>query len=321
MSGKTTPHLHMTSTSLTTTVDTIRTGLTMTRMRTTSQPARPRRSSPSRSAKTKPKKKNRKASRSDDGGRFSFTSPLVWLGFPFAATFATIAALFIVPGVGVILAIIVLIVGLILMGIGGIRLLIGAFQEDVVCGLLYLFVPFYSLYYLVTRWEEQKSAFLMNVCGGLLVCGASIALPAAQQARNKARNDAGAAAITVPLSEVPIALYINETVPDVARFLRVNHSARGNFAASAGRDSHVSRMCRRDYTHFDVTTRSSTRSFLLDPFLSRNSVRVFLCPAGCWEPAEAAVARVRFPDVTAVGGCDSSVVGFFQVVEQASIQV
>lgn len=151
MSGKTTPHLHMTSPSLTTTVDTIRTGLTMTRMRTTSQPARPRRSSPSRSAKTKPKKKNRKASRSDDGGRFSFTSPLVWLGFPFAATFATIAALFIVPGVGVILAIIVLIVGLILMGIGGIRLLIGAFQEDVVCGLLYLFVPFYSLYYLVTR--------------------------------------------------------------------------------------------------------------------------------------------------------------------------
>jgi len=120
------------------------------------QPARPRRSSPSRSAKTKPKKKNRKASRSDDGGRFSFTSPLVWLGFPFAATFATIAALFIVPGVGVILAIIVSIVGLILMGIGGIRLLIGAFQEDVVCGLLYLFVPFYSLYYLVTRWEEQK---------------------------------------------------------------------------------------------------------------------------------------------------------------------
>ncbi len=133
------------------------------------------------------------------------------------------------PGVGVILAIIVLIVRLILIFIGGIRLLIGAFQEDVVCGLLYLFVPFYSLYYLVTRWEEQKSAFLMNVCGGLLVCGASIALPAAQQARNKARNDAGAAAITVPLSEVPIALYINETVPDVARFLRVNHSARGNF--------------------------------------------------------------------------------------------
>ena len=156
MSGKTTPHLHMTSTSLTTTVDTIRTGLTMTRTRTTSQPARPRRSSPSRSAKTKPKKKNRKASRSDDGVRFSFTSPLVWLGFPFAATLVTIAAVFIVPVVGVILAIIVSIVGLIVMVIGGIRILIGAFQEDVVCGLLYLFVPFYSLYYLVTRWEEQK---------------------------------------------------------------------------------------------------------------------------------------------------------------------
>ena len=120
------------------------------------QPARSCRSSPSRSAKTKPKKKNRKASRSDDGVRFSFTSPLVWLGFPFAATLVTMAAVFIVPVVGVILAIIVSIIGLILIFIGGIRILIGAFQEDVVCGLLYLFVPFYSLYYLVTRWEEQK---------------------------------------------------------------------------------------------------------------------------------------------------------------------
>ena len=75
----------------------------------------------------------------------------------------------------------------------------------------------------------------MNVCGGLLVFGATtFALPVAQQARNKARNDAGAAAITVPLSEVPSALYINETVPDVARFLRVNHSARGNFPPLPG---------------------------------------------------------------------------------------
>jgi hypothetical protein len=75
----------------------------------------------------------------------------------------------------------------------------------------------------------------MNVCGGLLVFGATtFALPVAQQARNKARNDAGAAAITVPLSEVPSVLYINETVPDVARFLRVNHSARGNFPPLPG---------------------------------------------------------------------------------------
>jgi hypothetical protein len=178
------------------------------------EPARSRRKSPSRSGKAT--KKKRKASKSDDGGRFSFTSPLVWLGYPVAALLLTVAALFIVPVVGAILAVILVIVGLLLGLVGGILSIVGAFKEDVVCGLLYLFVPFYSLYYLVTRWEQQKNAFLMNVCGSILVLGSvAFALPAVQQARNKAREAAGeGAAIPVPPAEFTLALHVNETVID-----------------------------------------------------------------------------------------------------------
>lgn len=38
-----------------------------------------------------------------------------------------------------------------------------AFQEDASCGLMYLFVPFYSLYYLVTRWETAGRPFLLGL--------------------------------------------------------------------------------------------------------------------------------------------------------------
>ena len=40
--------------------------------------------------------------------------------------------------------------------VGGIGCLIKAFQEDVVCGLLYIFLPFYGLYYLITRWDDVQ---------------------------------------------------------------------------------------------------------------------------------------------------------------------
>jgi hypothetical protein len=54
----------------------------------------------------------------------------------------------------------------------GIRLLLLAFQESPVQGLLYLFVPFYALFYIVTRWDRCSAFFLMNLGGAALVgCG------------------------------------------------------------------------------------------------------------------------------------------------------
>jgi hypothetical protein len=53
--------------------------------------------------------------------------------------------------------------------IGGIWFLVVAFQEDILQGILCLFVPFYSLYFLITRLEEAGKPFLLNVVGSVLM--------------------------------------------------------------------------------------------------------------------------------------------------------
>jgi hypothetical protein len=71
------------------------------------------------------------------------------------------------------------ITGLILIGFAWlasmyyqIRILIVAFTESWVCGLLYLFLPFYWLYYLVTRWDDVGGFFLMQLaCLGPYLLG------------------------------------------------------------------------------------------------------------------------------------------------------
>jgi hypothetical protein len=60
-----------------------------------------------------------------------------------------------------------------LFGIGGlvcmysgVRIIMVAFEESPVQGILYLLVPFYPLYYIATRWETCAGFFIMN-CGGV----------------------------------------------------------------------------------------------------------------------------------------------------------
>ena len=44
-----------------------------------------------------------------------------------------------------------------------IRLIVVAFTEDVVQGLLYLFVPFYAFYYIITRWKQCGKLFIKSI--------------------------------------------------------------------------------------------------------------------------------------------------------------
>ena len=52
---------------------------------------------------------------------------------------------------------------LIFMLILGIWLLIIAFQDSFLAFLLYLLIPFYSLYFVVTRWQRTKVPFLLSL--------------------------------------------------------------------------------------------------------------------------------------------------------------
>lgn len=49
----------------------------------------------------------------------------------------------------------------------GLHLLVLAFKEDVLVGVLYLFVPFYSLYFVITRWSRCRQTFLIAVTAAL----------------------------------------------------------------------------------------------------------------------------------------------------------
>lgn len=47
-----------------------------------------------------------------------------------------------------------MIIGMALCLVGGVACLIAAFNEDPICGVMWIFVPFYSLYYIITRFSE-----------------------------------------------------------------------------------------------------------------------------------------------------------------------
>ncbi len=45
--------------------------------------------------------------------------------------------------------------------VGGIWMIVIAFEEDVIQGLLYLFLPLYAVFYLITRWDSCRVPFMM----------------------------------------------------------------------------------------------------------------------------------------------------------------
>ena len=60
-------------------------------------------------------------------------------------------------------------VGFVIAMVGGIWILVIAFQESVLWGLLCLFCNIISLYYVITRWEKSKKPFLIEL-GGAVLC-------------------------------------------------------------------------------------------------------------------------------------------------------
>lgn len=62
------------------------------------------------------------------------------------------------------------VLGLVLSLVGGIWGLVQAFQEDIVWGLLYFFVPFAALFFYAKKWSNLKirKTFLIQ-CAGLFM--------------------------------------------------------------------------------------------------------------------------------------------------------
>lgn len=54
-------------------------------------------------------------------------------------------------------------IGVIIALVFGIILLIKAFQESILWGLGYIFVPFVSLVFIIMHWDKAKSPFLKGL--------------------------------------------------------------------------------------------------------------------------------------------------------------
>jgi hypothetical protein len=61
------------------------------------------------------------------------------------------------------------ILGMILAVVGGIWLLVVAFQESVWWGLGSLLLPFVSLIFVIMHWQVSKKPFLISLAGGVLL--------------------------------------------------------------------------------------------------------------------------------------------------------
>src|SRR5687768_12852977 len=64
--------------------------------------------------------------------------------------------------------------------IGGILMLVAAFRQSIVWGLVSLFVPFGNLVFLVLHWTKARTGFLTSVAGTLLSVGGLFANPDAR---------------------------------------------------------------------------------------------------------------------------------------------
>jgi hypothetical protein len=114
-------------------------------------------SGPANSEASPQRKKRKKKSRNRD--------PMAGLArlFQFGLAVAGLLLLcgLFVPHVGLMSCLILMGIVSVGQGIGALWVWILAFQEDIVCGLLF-FVPFYGLYYLITRWEDAPPFWLVG---------------------------------------------------------------------------------------------------------------------------------------------------------------
>lgn len=132
-----------------------------------------------RRSRSKPSRKKGKSV--SVGERFKglgslFHSPLFVWSLPFVGGISSPVLAYIHPYLGLIVAAPMVVVGLVLMGYGSVRSIMVPFEEDSTVGFLYLFLPFYSLYHIVTRFDEHLPAILSSLLGGLFLGGGVIGL-------------------------------------------------------------------------------------------------------------------------------------------------
>ncbi len=127
------------------------------------------------------KKPSRKRYESDSEAWDPFLK--AYLGFSFVSMAIILlmawAGLLRMPGVGMIgigLAGLVAVVSVVALLAGGFGLLIAVARESVYCLLMFLFVPFYGLFYLITRWQQVRGPWALSFSAYLVIIAMSFVM-------------------------------------------------------------------------------------------------------------------------------------------------
>lgn len=122
---------------------------------------------------SRPKKKKRNRS-----GDAWYENVPGWVWLSVLGVYGTLFLLALAsPSMSVVLFGVLFLTVMALYAVGAIGMLIVPFRESGVCGLMYLFVPFYALYYLMTRWSDMRQWFLTSLSGVGLAVVMGVALP------------------------------------------------------------------------------------------------------------------------------------------------
>jgi predicted Zn finger-like uncharacterized protein len=124
------------------------------------------------------------------GSRWSSGRRGFWDGIPgpmymvmFGTVTCTAVLALLVPSTGMLLMVAAGASFLVLWLYALLGMLVLPFQESAACGLMCMFVPFYALYYLITRWDTMRGPFLSGLAAYGIVVVAAIGLPAVDAAR------------------------------------------------------------------------------------------------------------------------------------------
>jgi hypothetical protein len=79
-------------------------------------------------------------------------------------------------GDAIMIGMVVMFVGVAIAVIGGIWLLVVAFQESVGWGIACLLIPFVSLVFVIMHWDKAKKPFLVNLLGAAIIIVGGAAL-------------------------------------------------------------------------------------------------------------------------------------------------
>jgi hypothetical protein len=143
------------------------------------------------------------------GSRWSSGRREFWDGIPgpmymvmFGAVAFTAGLAIVIPSTGMLLLIAAGASFLILWLYAALGMLVLPWQESAACGLMCMFVPFYALYYLITRWDTMKGPFLSGLAAYGIVMVAAIGLPAANAAQMAAQRAAAREQLAQPVAAV-----------------------------------------------------------------------------------------------------------------------